>query len=57
MQQLKTQIVIAGAGPVGSVAAFYLASRGIDVVLLESGNDYVPISQREPLRWLGGAKP
>lgn len=39
MQSIKTQVVIAGAGPVGSVAAYYLASSGIDVVLLESGND------------------
>ena len=39
MQQLKTQIVIAGAGPVGSVAAFYLANAGIDVILLETGSD------------------
>jgi len=39
LQQLKTQIVIAGAGPVGGVAAFYLASAGIDVILLESGSD------------------
>ncbi|MEP2101238.1 MAG: NAD(P)/FAD-dependent oxidoreductase [Parasphingorhabdus sp.] len=39
MQHLRTQIVIAGAGPVGTVAAFYLASEGIDVILLESGSD------------------
>ncbi|GAB5486908.1 MAG: NAD(P)/FAD-dependent oxidoreductase [Parasphingorhabdus sp.] len=39
MQHLKTQIVIAGAGPVGSVAAYYLANKGIDVILLESGSD------------------
>lgn len=39
MQHLKTQIVIAGAGPVGSVAAYYLASEGIQVILLESGED------------------
>jgi len=35
----KAQIAIAGAGPVGTVAAFYLARNGIDVVLLESGED------------------
>lgn len=39
MQHLKTQVVIAGAGPVGSVAAYYLANKGINVILLESGND------------------
>lgn len=39
MPHLKTQIVIAGAGPVGSVAAYFLASKGIDVILLESGGD------------------
>ncbi len=39
MQLLRTQIVIAGAGPVGTVAAYYLASEGIDVILLESGSD------------------
>jgi 3-(3-hydroxy-phenyl)propionate hydroxylase len=39
MQHLRTQIVIAGAGPVGTVAAYYLASEGVDVILLEAGND------------------
>ncbi|MEP3225591.1 MAG: NAD(P)/FAD-dependent oxidoreductase [Parasphingorhabdus sp.] len=39
MRHLKTQVVIAGAGPVGSVAAYYLAMNGIDVILLESGVD------------------
>lgn len=39
MQHLRTQIVIAGAGPVGTVVAYYLASEGLDVVLLESGPD------------------
>jgi 3-(3-hydroxy-phenyl)propionate hydroxylase len=36
----RTQVVIAGAGPVGCVAAMYLALRGIDVVLAESGRDF-----------------
>lgn len=36
---MRTQVVIAGAGPVGTVAAYYLASQGIDVVLLETGED------------------
>lgn len=35
----RVQVVIAGAGPVGCVAATYLAQRGIDVVLAESGPD------------------
>jgi 3-(3-hydroxy-phenyl)propionate hydroxylase len=39
MQELRTQIVVAGAGPVGTVAAYYLASEGVDVILLESGQD------------------
>lgn len=39
MQHLRTQIVIAGAGPVGTVAAFFLASEGIDVILVESGSN------------------
>jgi 3-(3-hydroxy-phenyl)propionate hydroxylase len=39
MEHVKTQVVIAGAGPVGAVAAYYLALNGIDVVLLESGLD------------------
>ena len=39
MQELRTQIVVAGAGPVGTVAAHFLASEGIDVILLESGSN------------------
>ncbi len=35
----RVQVVIAGAGPVGSVAAMYLAMNGIDVVLTETGAD------------------
>lgn len=38
MRELRTKIVIAGAGPVGTVAAYFLASEGIDVILLESGD-------------------
>lgn len=33
------QVIIAGAGPVGTVAAYYLAHHGIKVVLCEAGND------------------
>jgi 3-(3-hydroxy-phenyl)propionate hydroxylase len=32
----KAQVIIIGAGPVGSVAAYKLAQKGIDVVLLEA---------------------
>ena len=32
----RTQVIIVGAGPVGCVAAYRLALRGIDVLLLES---------------------
>lgn len=35
----RTQVVIAGAGPVGTVAAYYLALQGIEVVVLEAGPD------------------
>ena len=38
-QTKKTQVVIAGAGPVGSVAAIRLAQQGVDVTLLEAGPD------------------
>ncbi|TXS91965.1 FAD-dependent monooxygenase [Parahaliea maris] len=33
------QVIVAGAGPVGTVAAYRLASMGIDVLLVEAGND------------------
>lgn len=39
MREFKTQVVVAGAGPVGAVAAYLLAEQGIDVVLLEAGAD------------------
>ena len=39
MKEIRTQVAVAGAGPVGTVAAFLLASKGIDVVLLEAGPD------------------
>lgn len=35
----RVQVVVAGAGPVGAVAATYLAMNGIDVILAESGGD------------------
>lgn len=33
----ETNVVIVGAGPVGCIAAYYLARHGIDVVLAEQG--------------------
>lgn len=36
---ITTQVAIIGAGPVGCVAAYYLAQHGIDVVLAENGPD------------------
>jgi 3-(3-hydroxy-phenyl)propionate hydroxylase len=38
-KSIKTQVVVAGAGPVGTVMAYYLAKHGIDVVVLEAGPD------------------
>lgn len=35
----RVQVAIAGAGPVGCVAATYLAQHGIDVMLVEAGPD------------------
>ena len=35
----RVQVLIAGAGPVGCVAATYLAQRGVDVLLVEAGPD------------------
>ncbi|MCE7796466.1 FAD-dependent monooxygenase [Sphingobium sufflavum] len=35
----RVQVVIAGAGPVGCVAATYLAQRGIDVLVADAGSD------------------
>lgn len=32
-----TQVIIAGAGPVGTIAAYYLANKGINVVICEAG--------------------
>ncbi|WGL16297.1 NAD(P)/FAD-dependent oxidoreductase [Microbulbifer bruguierae] len=33
------QVIVVGAGPVGTVAAYRLASMGIDVLLVEAGRD------------------
>ena len=38
-QESRVQVVVAGAGPVGSVAAMLLARAGIDVMLVEAGGD------------------
>ena len=39
MEEIRTQVVVAGAGPVGTVVAYLLAEQGIDVVLLEERSD------------------
>lgn len=39
MSRRKTKVIVVGAGPVGTVAATYLAESGIDVVLLEANAD------------------
>ena len=36
---LETDVIVAGAGPVGTVAALNLVRRGLSVVLLEAGPD------------------
>ncbi len=33
----RTNVVVVGAGPVGGIAAYYLAQHGLDVVLIEAG--------------------
>ena len=38
----KTQIIIAGAGPVGCVVGLILARAGISVTILETENDLIP---------------
>ena len=38
----KTQVVIAGAGPVGCVAGLILVRAGISVVILETESDLIP---------------
>ena len=35
----ETNVVIIGAGPVGCIAAYYLATNGVNVVLAEAGPD------------------
>ncbi len=35
----RTQVIVAGAGPTGAVAAYALASRGVDVTLIEAHPD------------------
>lgn len=36
---IDTQVIIVGAGPVGTVAAYYLAQRGIHVAVLEAADN------------------
>ncbi len=35
----STDVVIIGAGPVGCIAAYYLAKHGVKVTLVEAGGD------------------
>ena len=35
--QKEAQVIVVGGGPVGTVAAYFLATRGIDVLVLEAG--------------------
>jgi 3-(3-hydroxy-phenyl)propionate hydroxylase len=37
METVDTEVLVAGLGPVGSVAALYLARRGIEVTAIEAG--------------------
>ena len=39
MKEYQTKVVVAGAGPVGTVAAYLLAQQGIEVVLVEAQED------------------
>lgn len=39
MTHKQARVIVVGAGPVGAIAAYYLAQSGIDVVLLEAGPD------------------
>ena len=39
MKEYQTKVVVAGAGPVGTVAAYLLAQQGIEVVLVEAQAD------------------
>jgi menaquinone-9 beta-reductase len=37
-EQIEADVVVVGAGPAGSTAAYYLASHGVDVALLEKSD-------------------
>ena len=48
------QVIISGAGPVGTVTAYKLAQAGIDVILLESAATCLKICGPAPFilrRW------
>lgn len=36
---VDSEVIIAGAGPVGTVLAYYLAQRGVSVLILEAGSE------------------
>jgi len=46
---MKGKIVVVGSGPGGSIAAFYLAQAGLDVLLIEEGAEEIvpPFSLKE----------
>ena len=48
---VKSQVVVIGSGPGGSIAAFYLAQAGLDVALIEEGGEEtVPSFSAKELR-------
>ena len=55
---LETDVCIVGAGAAGAVIAAELATRGVDVIVLESGPRY-PLAQRAEAqrRFLRGLHP
>lgn len=53
---VDTDVVVLGGGSAGAVVAARLAERGVDVVLVEAGPDYGPLSGgRWPAEILGAA--
>lgn len=50
-QKLKADVVVVGAGAGGAAAAYRMAESGLDVVVLEDGNRYVPRSFKASYGW------
>ncbi len=40
IQILKTKVCIVGSGPAGTFASEFLVKNGIDVIILEEGNEF-----------------